>query len=339
MKSRTQKIVLGSGSYLGRRQGCLIVKDKKKKVTKFPLFSDEIGEIQIQSGSYVSSGALCTCAFWGIDVVLLTARGHPIAVLKNLDDESHVETRVCQYEASKTQRGLEIAKQVVLAKARGQNFVLRKHGLRQHDFMRIKERVAAVRAGNLKAVRNSLMTLEGHFSDAYFGQIFQLLPKAIRIEKRRGFKAFDGLNNNFNLGYTLLKWKVHRAVIKAKLEPFLGFLHSEQFSKPSLVCDLMELYRYFIDDFIIQYCKGLRKKDFKMVTENFSQKRRGKREYLKKPLTSDMMRKLNAFFETTVEIPRVKHGRKQTIETLINEDAMLLAQYLRNERPTWAPRI
>lgn len=51
-----------------------------------------------------------------------------------------------------------------------------------------------------------------------------------------------------------------RAIIKAKLEPFLGFVHSEQFGKPSLVCDLMELYRFLIDDFIMQYSKGLRKK-------------------------------------------------------------------------------
>ncbi|NIO38207.1 hypothetical protein GTO27_10985 [Candidatus Bathyarchaeota archaeon] len=27
--------------------------------------------------------------------------------------------------------------------------------------------------------------------------------------------------------------------MKAKLEPYLGFLHSEQVSKPSLVCDLI----------------------------------------------------------------------------------------------------
>jgi hypothetical protein len=33
-----------------------------------------------------------------------------------------------------------------------------------------------------------------------------------------------------------------------------------------------------------------------------------------------------------VEIPRIRHGKKQTVETLINEEALLLAQYLRDER-------
>jgi len=50
-------------------------------------------------------------------------------------------------------------------------------------------------------------------------------------------------------------------------------------------------------------------------------------------------KKLNSFFESIVEIPRVKHGNKQTIETLINEEALLFAKFLRNEKQNWNPRI
>ena len=32
-------------------------------------------------------------------------------------------------------------------------------------------------------------------------------------------------------------------------------------------------------------------------------------------------------------------GKKQTIETLINEEALLFAKYLRHERETWKPSI
>jgi CRISPR/Cas system-associated endonuclease Cas1 len=48
---------------------------------------------------------------------------------------------------------------------------------------------------------------------------------------------------------------------------------------------------------------------------------------------------LNEYFETKVEIPRIRTGKKQSIETLINEEALLLAKYLRGERKTWIPRI
>ena len=101
----------------------------------------------------------------------------------------------------------------------------------------------------------------------------------MQIRNRKTFKAYDGVNNIFNLAYEILKWKVHRAIIKAKLEPYLGFLHSEQWGKPSLVCDLQELYRYLIDDFIIEYCRKIRKKDFIMKNENFSNKKHGLRQH------------------------------------------------------------
>jgi hypothetical protein len=32
-------------------------------------------------------------------------------------------------------------------------------------------------------------------------------------------------------------------------------------------------------------------------------------------------------------------GEQQEIETLMNEEALLFAQYLRNEKQTWKPRI
>jgi len=35
----------------------------------------------------------------------------------------------------------------------------------------------------------------------------------------------------------------------------------------------------------------------------------------------------------------MKVGERQTIETLINEEDLLFAKYLRNEKQTWHPRI
>ena len=161
----------------------------------------------------------------------------------------------------------------------------------------------------------------------------------LRPESRKKFKAYDGKNNAFNLAHEVLSWKVYRALIKAKLEPYLGFLHSVQFGKPSLVCDFQELYRYLIDDFLVQYCQNLGKKDFIIKTENQSRTKKGKREYLNETKTRELMNSLDGFFETTIDIPRIKVGNKQTIETLINEEALLFAKFLRDERENWVPRI
>ena len=74
-------------------------------------------------------------------------------------------------------------------------------------------------------------------------------------------------------------------------------------------------------------------------TENQSRTKKGKREYLNETKTRELMNSLDRFFETTIDIPRIKVGNKQTIETLINEEALLFAKFLRNERETWIPRI
>ena len=43
-------------------------------------------------------------------------------------------------------------------------------------------------------------------------------------------------------------------------------------------------------------------------------------------------KELEAYFESQVEIPRIEVGKNQEIETLINEEALLLAEYLRDEK-------
>jgi CRISP-associated protein Cas1 len=160
-----------------------------------------------------------------------------------------------------------------------------------------------------------------------------------RPETRKTFKAYDGLNNIFNLAYEVLQWKVHQALIKAKLEPYLGFLHSTAIGKPSLICDFMELYRYLVDDFVVQYCRRLGEHHFIMKTEDYSSKRRSKREYLNDSETNDFLKALDRYFQNKVEIPRVRMGAQQEIETLINEEALLLAMFLRAERNMWVPRV
>jgi hypothetical protein len=52
-----------------------------------------------------------------------------------------------------------------------------------------------------------------------------------------------------------------------------------------------------------------------------------------------MMKNLNDYFDTKIDLPLIRHGKRQRIETLINEEALLLAKYIRNEKNDWIPRI
>jgi CRISPR-associated protein Cas1 len=337
MKSKTVKISLDSfGSFLGREKGCFVVKNREGKIKRYPLFENEVDEIRISSGNTVSSGALATCGFWHIDCLILTRWGNPIAIVRSLCDDSHVETRICQYEALKNGKGLEIAKQVVVAKLEGENRLLKKYGLKALDVFGYSQNIKALN-GDLKLVRNRLMSYEGKFSEQYFKQVFQLFNESFRSEKRKTYKAYDGLNNVFNLAYSVLTWKVQIALLKAKLEPYLGFLHHVQFGMPSLICDFEEIYRYLIDNFVIGYCRDLRNRDFILKTDEYANKK-DKRQFLNDSKRRDFLGNLDRCFKSNVSIARIRRGRKQELETLVNEEALLFAEYLRDEKQSWIPR-
>ena len=55
-----------------------------------------------------------------------------------------------------------------------------------------------------------------------------LFAKATLLERRfkKDLQAYDGLNNISSLAYEVLAWKVYSALLGAKPEPFLGFLHN-----------------------------------------------------------------------------------------------------------------
>jgi CRISPR-associated endonuclease Cas1 len=333
------KIVLeGVGSYLGMEKGCFILKSREGKVERYPLFEQEIGEVILKSGNSISTGALASFGFWDIDVLIMTSRGRPVAMLRSLDDDSYVKTRICQYQASLDERAFSIAKSFIIAKLESQNIILRKYGLGAH-LDNFKEIIEGSDSKSLELLRRRLTGIEGKHTQQYYKQIFTLFPVKLRPEKREGFMAYDGMNNLFNLAYEILAWKIHKALVRAKLEPQLGFCHSIEMNKLSLVLDFQELYRYLIDDFLINYSQQINKKDFQMKIESASHGKRGKREYLNDSETKNLLNELNIFFETRIEVKRIRYGEHQTLETLINEEALIFAKYLRGESQNWEPRV
>ena len=117
------------------------------------------------------------------------------------------------------------------------------------------------------------------------------------------------------------------------MDPFLGFLHSIQHGKPSLVCDLQEPYRPLIDKFLISYMSKLKTKDFEA---NYRSKK--PRVFLKHNESSRLISELNLFMDTKVKKQRTrKFGKYSKIKTIIREDVEQLASFARNETLQWYP--
>ena len=329
-KAKTEKILVLSpyGKFLGYCNMSFVVKHKGKE-KKVPMY--KVGEIVLQSGNSVSVGALASAGFWGVDVLVMTASGRPVSTMVSLDDYSHVKTRLAQYEAYNDEKRISIARKFVYGKVKAQSLLLEKYDLKPFDKKPMLESVFSC---------DSLQRVEARFSDHYFKEVFGLFPKFLQVNNREGYRAFDGLNNLLNFGYEFLRWKVFRALIKAKLEPFLGFLHRVDVSRPSLVCDFQELYRCLIDDFLIKFCKGLKKGDFEKYFESTRYKRKYPRVYLKHGKTNVLVEGLSDFFGSRVDVATMRNrGKSQTLNTLLSQEASLFAMFLRGEKSEWKPRV
>ena len=83
----------------------------------------------------------------------------------------------------------------------------------------------------------------------------------------------------------------------------------------------------------------MKRGDFVMKREVTSRKKVGKREYLNDVDTRGLIHKFNDYFERKVEVKRIQNGEHQTLETLVKEEALLFAKYLRGEQKVWVPRV
>lgn len=89
-----------------------------------------------------------------------------------------------------------------------------------------------------------LMSLEAQAALAYWGYIrILLVDDGIEFVRREHQGATDLLNSLLNYGYAILYSRVWKNILAAKLNPSVGILHAHQNGKPTLVFDVVEIFR------------------------------------------------------------------------------------------------
>lgn len=323
-----QIILNGYGEYLGTKNNkSLAIFNNGEMKKQIPFYN--VDEVYLMDGNSCSTDALTLCALYDVTVFLLSHTGKILSVNLpfNENSESRVKTRIAQYESSQSEKGTEIAKSILLSKINNQKSLLEKYN-HTFDSEFIEKKINKIEGKLTCDIRTKLNGFEGKFSELYFTKYFNLLPKVFIPDKRLGYKAQDKTNNLLNLGYEILSGEIYKSIILSHLDPYLGFLHSEQYLKPSLICDLQELFRFIVDEFLISYILQLDPKDsFEME---------GKKPYLIPIEMKKFIIEVSKIFDKTIEHQRIKkYGKKSTIRTIIKEEPIKLAQYLRDEKPDY----
>ena len=99
---------------------------------------------------------------------------------------------------------------------------------------------------------DSLRGLEGSGSAAYFGCFNRLIrADEFQFEARRRCPPTDPVNALLSLGYALLRHDLQSAVNLVGFDPYLGYLHTQRYGRPSLALDLMEEFRPLVVDAVV----------------------------------------------------------------------------------------
>ncbi|MFH0702385.1 MAG: CRISPR-associated endonuclease Cas1 [bacterium] len=267
-----QLIINSHGAYLRKKDNCFVIK-VDDRVQEIP--AKKVSSILVSTSIYLSSDALKMALENNIDVVFLDEFGNPFGRLWHSKLGSTTLIRRRQLEVSCSEEGLEIVKEWIDAKLHNQiNFLKKLKDKRENNdtlpssiekIEELRKKISQVE-GFTEENRGTLMGLEGNASKNYFDALSSVMPEKYKFKGRSRMPAEDEFNAMLNYGYGILYSKVEKACLIAGLDPYLGFLHSDNYNKKSLVFDLIEMYRDMADRTVVYLFTG------KQVRDSFFEK-------------------------------------------------------------------
>lgn len=97
-----------------------------------------------------------------------------------------------------------------------------------------------------------LLGHEAQIAVSYWDYIRELISDdEVNFERREHKGASDLMNSMLNYGYAILYVRVWQALLAARLNPFNSLIHVRQDNKPTLVYDMVEIFRSQVVDRVV----------------------------------------------------------------------------------------
>ncbi len=245
------------GTYLNVKDGLIAISSDNQKSTISPA---KVERIILTTDAVITTAVLHLAAENNIDLIILDRNGEPVGRFWHSRFGSITTIRRRQLELTTNETGFDYARQWVINKLKNQaEFVkeLAKNRPNLHD--QVFEKSHTIEAnieklgslhGSLEEKRNSIIGLEGSASKVYFEILSLCMPETYRFKGRSRQPAQDPFNAFLNYNYGILYSLVEKACIIAGLDPYIGFVHTDRYSKPALVFDIIENFRTYADQVV-----------------------------------------------------------------------------------------
>ena len=234
-------LYFGNNAYLHTKDQQLIVEfaDKDKELATVPI--EDIGVVILDAHRLTISQNLITNLL-GNNVALITCdkKHMPQGMMLNLDGHNIQQEKFKEQINASEPLKKNLWQQTVKQKIRNQAALLGKLGLDSEN-MTYWER--SVNSGDT-------MNYEGRAAAFYWKKVFE---DHINDFKRGRFEGEP--NNLLNYGYTILRAVVARSLVASGLLPTMGINHHNKYNAYCLADDIMEPYRPFVDEIVLEKIK------------------------------------------------------------------------------------
>lgn len=305
------------------------VKNENQEVQKFHYSAKKVTSIVLAQGIALSTDAVKLAVKNNIDIVFVEQDGYPIGRVWHSKLGSTTKIRKKQLQASESAVGVKWIKLWINTKIQNQiDFLkdLKKHRSTKAEFMEekteniknLKTSLELIKGDRVKDFSDTLRGLEGTSGRIYFETLSNLLADEYKFKGRSSRPAKDSFNAFLNYSYGILYSKIEKALIIAGVDPYVGFLHRDDYNQLSMVFDFIEPYRIFAERVVFKLFSGKKVNQTQVdkITNGYTLNKNGK---------TLLIESFNKYFEE--EKVRYK-GRNQTRSNIIQFDAHFFANSL-----------
>ncbi len=217
-----------------------------------------ITSIQIGKGAQITSDAVMLAVENEIEIIFVDKGGNVIGRIWSPKYGSISTIRKGQLAFTFTHDALDWIKDVICRKIENQQALLLMMEAESEELQRkvqksinrledYRTKISNITGDIVSDEAATLRGWEGVASKIYFETLNLFIPEHLRFANRSQHPACDLMNAMLNYGYGLLYGKIESALIKVGIDPYVGVLHRDDYNRPVLAYDIIELYRVWID--------------------------------------------------------------------------------------------
>lgn len=278
-----------------------------------------IRSIQISRGAQITSDAVLLAIENEIEIVFMDKSGNQVGRVWSPRYGSISTIRKGQLNFSFSKDALVWIKEVIRRKIENQQALLLMMDTQDYTLGKIREKnisrledyrqkIASIDGDIVSDVAAKLRGWEGISSKIYFDTLNLFVPEEYRFEVRSQHPATDPLNAFLNYGYGILYSRIEGALIKAGIDPYVGILHRDDYNRPVLVYDVIELYRIWVDYVVYKLATQ------RAITEEFYSVKEDGSYWLEGLGRRVLIQSLNDYMEEIITTKGVSRSRLTQIQ-------------------------